>query len=246
MAKECAQRDQHGGRHRCGGAARPARQQPAHPEHRQRVEHHQHQGGSDQRAFQIARFVESVLDGGDRQRNLRPVQQRKGAVGLEQIMGEDAGLGAVEAGRVLERHRQRPGAGHQGSCIRRWRYQIAVGGNHAVGRQRGGGGFGVGDRRALVARQLHDASEHLDETARYRQVRPGCLGRDVEQDERALALLQPCHQGRAVGKRRPGALDDVRRRLGQYLPGDGDLGRRREVGKRAGLRELGDRLRRRP
>ena len=197
-------------------------------------------------AFQIARFVESVAHFGHRQRNLRPDQRREGGVGLEKIMGEDAFLGAVEAGRVLDRDRQRPGAGHQGPCIRRRRYQIAVGCDHAVGRQRGGGGFGVGDRRALVARQLHDAAQHLDETARDRQVRPCRLRRDVEQHQRALARFGAGHQRRAVGKRRPGALDDVGGRLGQYLPRDGDLARRREVGKRAGLRELGDRLRRRP
>ena len=46
--------------------------------------------------------------------------------------------------------------------------------------------FGTGGGRALVARQLHQPAQHLDEAAGDRQVRPGRLRRDVEEHERAL------------------------------------------------------------
>ena len=119
------------------------------------------------------------------------------------------------------------GAGGQRPRIRRRRHQRAVGCDHAVGRQRGDLAFGVGGDGALVARKLHDAAQHLDEAAGDRQVRPCRLRRDVEEHQRALLAPRAGDQRRAVGKARPGALDDVGGRLGQHLPRDRDLARRR-------------------
>ena len=110
----------------------------------------------------------------------------------------------------------------------------AIGRDHAVGREGSPPSSALCRRRlALIARQLHDAAQHLDEGAGDRQVRPGRLGRDVEQDERALAARRAGDQRRAVGKARPGALGDVGRGFGQHLPRHGHLGRRRR-GRRRG------------
>ena len=85
-----------------GGHAPTARKQPAHPEDGERVEHHEHQSGSHERPFQVTRFVESIAQFGHRRRDGRPHERREGRVGLQKIVGEDAFLGAVEAGRVLD------------------------------------------------------------------------------------------------------------------------------------------------
>ena len=68
----------------------------------------------------------------------------------------------------------------------------------------------------------------------------------MEQHECSLALLQTGDQRRAVGKRGPGALDDIGCRFGQHLPGHRDLGGRRQVGEGAALGKFGHWLRRRP
>ena len=66
-------------------------------------------------------------------------------------------------------------------------------------------------------------SQHVDESARQRQVRPARIGRDVEQHDHALAAVCGGDERRAVAERRPGAVGKSGFRLGQHLPRHGDV-----------------------
>ena len=93
------------------------------------------------------------------------------------------------------------------------------------------------------AGEADDAPEHVDEAAGQRQVRPARVGGDVEQHDHALAALGRGDQRRAVGERRPGAVDQAGFRLGQHLPRDGHVVRHRHAAERAFAREGGELLR---
>ena len=91
----------------------------------------------------------------------------------------------------------------------------------------GGRGAGFGDHPA----------QHVDEQPRQRQVRPGRVGGDVEEDDEALAAPRRGDERRAVGEARPGLVGEARLRLGQHLPADGHFVGDGETEKRAALLE---------
>ena len=65
----------------------------------------------------------------------------------------------------------------------------------------------------------------------------------MEQHQQSLAAALRGDQRRAVGERRPGAVGELRIRLGQHLAVDGDVVRHRHAGERAFARECGELLR---
>ena len=120
------------------------------------------------------------------------VAGREAGIGSEQIVGENAVLAAVEAGRVFDRHRQAGAATGKRLGIRTSAAPTAVGSDHAVGRERRRLSLRAGSAVALVARHLHDPPQHVDEGARNGQVRPSRGRGDVEQHH--IALASPCRR----------------------------------------------------
>ena len=159
-------------------------------------------------------------------------------------MRDDAFRRAIEAGRVVEGY-GRIGHGEiERAGVGRRRGQEAVGADHPVGRDGDGRLAGIAfGHHTLVARELHDPAQHFDEGAGDRQVRPGGLGRDVEQDNRALSARGTSDKRRAIAQCRPGALHDVGIGFSQHLPRHGHVLWRCQAGKAAGFRQAGDGLR---
>ena len=163
-------------------------------------------------------------------------------------MGEDAFLGAVEAGRVLDRHRRarrrrQPAAARPASAAPARRRPRSCG--RAPARRRWPSAL------AAAAPWLRDSctmrrsiSTKLPEIGRFDHVASGVTWNSTSVP---LSRRVAGDQRRAVGEARPGALDDVGRRLGQHLPRRPSP-RSAAAGRRTG-RSAGnsvDRLRRRP
>ncbi len=123
--------------------------------------------------------------------------------------------------------RHRPGGGGRG-----FQRPEAVEGEARGEHRRGGAGRGVGRRRG-GAGERHDAAQHGHEQARQRQVRPGGVGGDVDQDHHALPALGGGDDRGAVLQGGPGAPGEFAVRLGEDLAPHADIGRRRQAGERA-------------
>ena len=98
-------------------------------------------------------------------------------------------------------------------------------------------------RAARGAGERHGPPQHIDEDAGDRQVRPGRIGGDVEQDDQAAPAPRRGHQRRAVGERCPGAFRQLSVRLGQHLARDRHVVGHREIVERPFAREAAELLR---
>ena len=103
--------------------------------------------------------------------------------------------------------------------------------------------------RGALARRIgfgHDSTQHVDEQARQRQIRPGRVGGDVEQHDEAFAAPLGGDERGAVGEARPGLLGQSGLRLGEHLARNGDFVRRGEAEEWAARLERRDMLGRFP
>ncbi len=228
----------------------PARQHLAEAagqrDHHERIEDQQRQRGEEYRPAQIERLAVAVdvVTGVE----ARDIERRRAVFRRERIDRHQAFRRPIEAGRMIgigapgeirrDRPRGRRRAGESAEAIeharRRHGLRRGVVACHA--------GFfiaGGGDR----PRQRDDAPQHIDEGPRQRQIRPARVGGDVEQHQQSLAAALRGDQRRTVGQRRPGAVGELRIRLGQHLAGHGHVIGDRHAVERAFARETGKRLR---
>jgi hypothetical protein len=70
---------------------------------------------------------------------------------------------------------------------------------------------------------IHDPSQHLDKSARHRQVRPAHIGADMEQDKHSLAEMLAGDERRSIFQRGPALGRQHRIRLGQHLAAHRDI-----------------------
>ena len=77
--------------------------------------------------------------------------------------------------------------------------------------------------------EIDDLVQHIDEETGKRQVRPGRVRRDMEQNDHALAVLRGGHQRRAINEMRPGLSRYVGIWLGQNLAAHRHLARHLEA-----------------
>ena len=91
--------------------------------------------------------------------------------------------------------------------------------------------------------QVNQAAQHVHEQPGQRQVGPVGVARHMEQHHPPLAVRRRRHQRRAVLQPGPGPPGQLRRRLGQHLPGDQHLRRDGQADERGCGREGGQRRR---
>ena len=161
-------------------------------------------------AAQVARLGAAI--GGMARAQARGVE-RGDTVSCGQRVDRERSIGrAVEARRMIER-RTIAVVGLERLCRRGRRSEHAKAIENARRRYGLGGRFarGTGTRSLGVARYIDDASEHFHECTRNRQIRPACVGADMEEGDHTLAALLAGHERRAVAPASPSSWPSATR-----------------------------------